>query len=132
MTMKNVEDIYPLSPMQQGMLFHTLCAPRSGVYFEQLSCTLQGDLNIPAFHRAWQQVVDRHPILRTCFVWEGLDEPLQIVRQQVQLPWAQHDWQEFSPDEQQERLEVFLQADRERGFELTQAPLLRLALIQVT
>jgi amino acid adenylation domain-containing protein len=130
--MKNIEDIYPLSPMQQGMLFHTLYAPQSGVYFEQLSCTLQGDLDIPAFHRAWQRVVDRHPILRTCFVWEDLDEPLQIVRQQAQLPWEQHDWRECPPDKQQERLEVFLQADRERGFELSQAPLLRLALIRVS
>jgi hypothetical protein len=62
---KNVEAIYPLSPMQQGMLFHTLYAPNSGMYFEQLVCTLRGTLDVQAFQTAWQRVVERHPVLRT-------------------------------------------------------------------
>jgi amino acid adenylation domain-containing protein len=131
MKIKNVEDIYSLSPMQQGMLFHTLYASESRVYFEQLICTLEGNLSASAFEQAWQQVVERHPILRTAFLWEDLDEPLQIVRQQVKLSWEQHDWRELSPGEQQEQLEAFLQAERQRGFDLSQAPLMRLALIQV-
>ncbi|MEH2211069.1 amino acid adenylation domain-containing protein [Nostoc sp.] len=131
MKIKNVEDIYPLSPMQQGMLFHTLYASESRVYFEQLICILEGNLSTSAFEQAWQQVVERHPVLRTAFIWEDLNEPLQIVRQQVTLSWEQHDWRELSPPEQQEQLEVFLQAERQRGFDLSQAPLMRLALIQV-
>jgi len=64
---KNIEDVYPLSPMQQGMLFHSLFAPASGVYIQQPNYELHGNLDISAFERAWQ-VVDRHPILRTACV----------------------------------------------------------------
>ncbi len=128
---KNIEAIYPLSPMQQGMLFHTLYSPDSEVYFEQLSCTLRGDLNVSAFEQAWKQVVARHPVLRTLFVWENRKKPLQVVRKWVDLPWANHDWRSLSSVEQQEHLEAFLQADRGRGFELYKAPLMRCALIQI-
>ena len=131
MKMENVEDVYPLSPTQEGMLFHTLNAPKSGVYFNQYTCILYGDLNVSAFKKAWQQVVDRHPVLRAAFLWEGLDEPLQVVRQQVKIYWEDGDWQDLSPIEGQARLRAFLQADRERGFQLAQAPLMRLALIQL-
>jgi len=74
-----VESIYPLSPMQHGMLFHSLSAPDSGVYFEQLSCELREEVDLEAFRGAWQRVMDRHPILRTAFDWESLDEPVQVV-----------------------------------------------------
>ncbi len=128
MDMKSVEDFYPLSPMQQGMLFHSLYAPESGVYFEQLSCTLRGDLETLAFERAWQRVVDRHPVLRTAFVGEGLKEPVQVVRRQVKMPIEQQDWRGLSPAEQSSRLEAFLQAERRRNFVLSEPPLMRLAL----
>ena len=129
MKMKNVEDIYPLSPMQQGMLFHTLYDPTSGVYFEQLSCTLTGEFNIPAFKQAWEEVMKRHAVLRTAFLWEGLDKPLQVVRQKVTLPWEAHDWRGLP--NQEERLEAFLEQDRQRGFELAKAPLMRCILIRL-
>jgi amino acid adenylation domain-containing protein/thioester reductase-like protein/non-ribosomal peptide synthase protein (TIGR01720 family) len=131
MSMQNVEDFYPLSPLQQGMLFHSLYAPESGVYFLQLSCTAHGDLDVAAFKRVWQQAVERHPVLRTAFLWEGLKEPVQVVHRRVRLPWEQHDWRGLALTEQDERLEVFLRADRARGFALSQAPLMRLTLIQV-
>ena len=126
----NIEDIYKLSPMQQGMLFHTLYAPESGVYREQTSCSLKGNLNVSAFQQAWGQVVQRHPILRTAFYWEELSEPLQVVQRQVELSWEQRDWRGLSSLEQQGRLEAFLEADRARGFDLGQAPLMRCALLR--
>jgi len=129
--MKDILDIYELSPMQKGMLFHTLYAPKSGVYFEQLSCTIQGDFDSLAFKQAWQQVVERHSVLRTSFHWEELEKTLQVVHQQVDLPWIEYNWIGKSPVEQQKQLAAFLQADRERGFELNQAPLMRFVLIQV-
>lgn len=55
--MKNVEDIYPLSPVQQGMLFHALYDPKAGMYLEQKTCTLHGQLDVPAFERAWRRVM---------------------------------------------------------------------------
>ncbi|MDY7076525.1 MAG: amino acid adenylation domain-containing protein [Chloroflexota bacterium] len=130
MSMKNVEDFYPLSPMQQGMLFHSLFAPESGVYVEQTGCTLRGNLDVPAFQRAWQRVVDRHPILRTAFVGEGLKEPIQVVHREVQLPVEQQDWRTLSTLEQEARLEDSLQAERKCGFDLSKAPLMRLALMR--
>ena len=114
--------------MQQGLLFHTLYAPDSGVYFNQFSCTLNGNLNVEALRQAWQQVVERHPILRTSFYWE-LDKPLQVVHQQVELPWQDYDWRGVSASEQQ--LEAFLQADRAQGFDLNQAPLMRFTLMRL-
>ncbi|HEU5200166.1 MAG TPA: amino acid adenylation domain-containing protein [Ktedonobacterales bacterium] len=132
MQMKNVEDIYPLSPPQQGMLFHTLYAPQSGIYCEQLGMTFHSPLERERFKEAWQYVIERHPILRTAFVWEGLDEPLQIVRRRVEIPWEEYDWQGGSASEQAARLQAFLQADRSRGFDLAHAPLMRLTLLRLS
>ena len=61
-------DTYPLSPMQEGMLFHPLSQPLSALYFEQWGCRLEGRLDVPAFRRAWDLVVERHPVLRSSFV----------------------------------------------------------------
>lgn len=131
MQLENVADIYPLSPVQQGMLFHALSAPKSGVYIEQYSCKLRGDLQIPEFQAAWQQIIDRQPVLRTAFLWEGLDEPLQVVRQQVDAVWNHEDWRDYSPVEQEEKLTKFLSCDRIQGFDLLQAPISRFKLIQL-
>jgi alpha-ketoglutarate-dependent taurine dioxygenase len=129
--MKNVEDIYPLSPVQQGMLFHAVYDPKGGMYLEQKTCTLQGDLDVSAFERAWQRVVERHPVLRTAFVWRGLEEPMQVVRQKVKLSWKREDWRRLSPEEQQAQSSAFLQMDRTQGMELSKAPLMRLALFRL-
>src|SRR5437764_14723277 len=115
MTVKNIEAIYLLSPMQQGLLFHTLYAPQSVVYFVQNCYTLCGDLNVPAFERAWQHMIDRHSILRTIFIWENREKPLQIVYRQVTLSLEQHDWRSLSPPVQQERLESYPPEHREPG-----------------
>jgi amino acid adenylation domain-containing protein len=130
--MNNIESIYPLSPMQHGMLFHCLYAPKSEVYFEQFSCTLRGGLDVEAFRRAWQKVVDRHPVLRTSFLWERREKPLQIVQRKVKLPFALHDWRELKRSRQQEQLEELIQADRAQGFDLARAPLMRQVLIRVS
>ena len=131
MGLKNIEDFYPLSPIQQGMLFHSLAAPNSGVYFEQFSCTLKGELNVAAFHHAWQQVINRHSILRTSFAWEGLKEPVQIVHRQVELAWEQKDWRHLSVNQQQEQIEAWLERDRACDFQLTRPGLMHLTLIQL-
>ncbi|MCP4662419.1 MAG: non-ribosomal peptide synthetase, partial [bacterium] len=82
-----VEDLYPLSPLQHGMLFHALYEPESVEYFQQLSFNMAGKLDAVHFRRAWQWAVDRHAILRTAFSWEGLDQPLQMVQRAAALPW---------------------------------------------
>jgi len=127
-----IEDSYPLSPAQQGMLFHSLYAPQSGIFIPQMIWTLHEDLNVSAFKKAWEQVVKRHPILRTSFHWEGLEEPLQKVHQQVNLPLIQEDWRGLSAQEQESRLETYLHNDLQHDFEFTKSPLMRLALFQIS
>ncbi len=132
MSSGNIEDIYALSPMQQGMLFHSLYAPHSGVYVEQVHCTLGGELQVGAFASAWQRVIDRHPALRTAFVWEDVEDPVQVVCRTARLTLERDDWRGLSASEQHERLSALLRSARRRGFELTQAPLMRLMLIRLT
>jgi amino acid adenylation domain-containing protein/non-ribosomal peptide synthase protein (TIGR01720 family) len=126
-----VEDIYPLSPLQEGLLFRVLQGPQTDDYFLHLSCRLEGRLDRDAFARAWREVVARHTILRTAFVREGLAEPLQVVRRVVELPWEEADWRGLSEPEQGTRLDAYLRVNRARGFDLTQPPPLRLALFQL-
>ena len=132
MSRTNIENIYPLSPMQQGMLFDTLYASESGMYFVQIAWTLRGGLDATAFLRAWQEVVDRHAILRTGFAWERLERPMQIVRKKVALPVHEQDLRALSPEEQSRAVDVYAAADRARGFELSRAPLMRIALFRLS
>lgn len=132
MSKGNVQDIYVLSPMQQGMLFHSISTVDLDVYYECVSCTISNGLNVAAFKQAWQQIIDRHPVLRTAFTWENRDKPLQVVLRQVPLPWEEYDWRDLSPSEQQTQLQAYLQADRQRGFDLKKAPLMRLTLIHTS
>jgi amino acid adenylation domain-containing protein/non-ribosomal peptide synthase protein (TIGR01720 family) len=130
-TARWVEDVYPATPLQSGMLFHSLYAPESAVYFEQVHCTIAAPFEVDAFRRAWQHVVDRHSVLRTGFVWEGLEKPLQLVHRRVASTWDELDWIGSPAEEQERRLERFLQEDRKKGFDLTRPPLMRSALIRV-
>jgi amino acid adenylation domain-containing protein/non-ribosomal peptide synthase protein (TIGR01720 family) len=124
-------DLYPLTPLQQGLWFHALAAPEAGIYFEQGVTRLEGEVDLDVLRRAWEVVVARHGILRTSLVWEGLDHPLQLVHPSVALPWKVEDWRGSAAGEEPARLRNFLEADRIRGFDLTHAPLMRLTLIQV-
>jgi len=83
---QDVEDVYPLTPMQQGMLFHTLYAPGTGVYESEISCTLQEDLDADRWRAAWEELVRRHPSLRTSILWDD-GRPLQVVHKEIRLPW---------------------------------------------
>jgi amino acid adenylation domain-containing protein len=127
---QNVEDAYPLTPLQEGMLFHTLEAPGSGVYVERLSCDLRGDADTAVFRSAWEAAVTRHPALRTVFLWQGLDEPVQVVRRAVRLPWQEEDWRGFDPQEREAKLAAWLVEDLRRGFDVARAPLMRIALFR--
>jgi len=128
---KNIEAIYPLSPMQQGMLFHLLHSPESGAYIRQLSWPIRRSLDAEALREAWHRVVDRHPILRSAFLWEGASEPVQVVRHEVFPSWEEHDWRGLERAEREERLEALLRQGRERPFQLKKAPVMRLSLVRL-
>ncbi|HEV2801337.1 MAG TPA: amino acid adenylation domain-containing protein, partial [Pyrinomonadaceae bacterium] len=131
MKANNVADIYRLSPMQEGMLFHALYTPGADAYFRQLSYRLEGALDLAAFERAWQQVLERHAALRTSFYWQDLEKPLQVVQQKTPVPLEVLDWKNLSADEQRERFAALLETEKNRPFKLAQAPLMRLVLVEL-
>src|SRR5580692_5050669 len=130
--MKNVEDVYPLSPMQEGMLFDSLYEPGSGAYVIQVSSKIEGDCNIPAFQRAWQKILERYPSLRSAFVWDRIERPLQVVRKEVSLTWDQPDWRSLPEGDQEKKIKEYLYTERRRGFNFAHAPLMRMALIRLS
>jgi amino acid adenylation domain-containing protein len=101
-----IEDCYPLSPMQEGMLFHTLMNPVSGIYLMQQFYAWEGRLDREAFGRAWQRVIDRHPMLRTSFMWKDLQAPLQVVHRRVVAEDVIQDldWADMSDEQQHIRM----------------------------
>ena len=131
MSERKVESIFPLTPMQEGILFHSLMTPNSGMYFEQFSCKIHGNLDLSLFQAAWTQSVQRHPALRTLISWKKRKQPIQIVLNQVEIPWMISDWREIPAEKQVSELNAYLVNDREKGFELDDPPLMRLALFRL-
>lgn len=129
--MKNVEDIYALSSMQQLMLWQALSQGRNEVLAEQFTCTLAGPLDLERFQAAWEHVASRHPLLRTAFLSEGLKKPVQVVRQKITLPWSVLDLREYDAESRQQQWESLCREDQQRGFDVTKAPLFRITLAQV-
>jgi amino acid adenylation domain-containing protein len=131
MTNQAVVDIYPLTPMQQGMLFHSIAGPwGESMYVGQTTCLVEGNLDIDALKSAWQHAIDRHEILRTSFLWEGLSAPMQVVQRTAQMPTEIADWQDADTETQRHRLQEYVAADRRRGLDLTTAPVMRLAIFR--
>ena len=126
-----IEDVYPLTPVQEGMLFHTLVDPESGNYLEQFLCRVRGDLDLPALRESWQRLVARHPALRSTIHWTELDQPYQVVHRRAEHPVDYQDWRELTTSEQEERLNDYLALDRRRAFVADRPPLSRLALLRV-
>lgn len=129
---ENIEAIYPLAPLQEGMLFHTVADPDSGIYVEQSSYTLDGELDPEHFRAAWRAVIERHAVLRTAFAWRGLERMVQVAFRAVETPLLVEDWRQMGEGQQEEPLRTRLAEDRRRGFELAKAPLLRLLLLRLS
>ncbi|WP_038710059.1 condensation domain-containing protein, partial [Burkholderia thailandensis] len=125
-----IEAVLPLTPMQHGMLFHSLLDPASAVFFQQLIAELDGALDARAFAAAWADLVDRHQSLRAAFLWERRDEPRQVVLRRAPAPIEWLDWPDLEPDAFDAKLDAYLRADRERRFDPAKAPLLRVAIVR--
>jgi hypothetical protein len=121
-------DAYPLTPVQEGMLFHYLEGTNVGVDIEQFVGTLAEEVHVEDMRSAWQRVADRHPIMRTGFRWIDRDEPEQEVVARVEVPLTVHDLRDLSGPAQADRLAEHLLADRRAGFSMDAAPLWRLTL----
>ena len=121
----NLADLYPLAPMQAGMLFHSLYAPGGSAYVNQLRVDIDG-LDAVRFKAAWRAVLSRHEVLRTGFLVG--ESALQWVAREVDLPLAEHDWQARS--DIAGALDDLAQAQLALGFDLAQPPLMRLVLVR--
>ena len=126
-----VAEGFPLSPMQQGMLFHSLRGETSGAHILQIVCELREPIQARLIEAAWRELLKRHPVLRAGFYWEGLGELWQEARSEVELSLKVNDWRKFTEREQQQQLETYLREERREGFDLSQPPLMRVALIQL-
>ncbi|MDH6593497.1 amino acid adenylation domain-containing protein/non-ribosomal peptide synthase protein (TIGR01720 family) [Variovorax sp. TBS-050B] len=121
----NLADLYPLSPMQSGMLFHSLYAPGASAYLNQMRVDIDG-LDAGRFMAAWRAAMARHEVLRTGFL---AGEPaLQWVARELELPVAAHDWR--GRDDLAAALDGLAQAELAQGFDLARPPLMRLALVR--
>ncbi|MEA2589293.1 MAG: hypothetical protein QOH66_2220, partial [Actinomycetota bacterium] len=124
---RSIEDIYPLTPLQAGMLFHALVDTEGLAYRNQLCLRLTGVSDPTALATAWQRVVDRTPVLRSSIVWDGVDEPLQVVHHDVVLPTAHHDWRHLGSAEQERELSA-VATEMAAGLDLRGATLIGLAI----
>ncbi|HEU5130961.1 MAG TPA: condensation domain-containing protein, partial [Pyrinomonadaceae bacterium] len=129
MDSKKVAAVFPVSPCQEALLLANADSLEQECC--QISCRLVGDLNLDLFENAWQQVISRHEILRTSFAWKRVSKPLQAVWHEVALPIQQEDWRSVSSQEQEQRLDHLLKAERQRGIDPAQAPLMRLSLLRL-
>ncbi|QKW22406.1 amino acid adenylation domain-containing protein [Kitasatospora sp. NA04385] len=119
-------DVLPLSPLQDGLLFHTLFDEQGpDVYLVQFFFELSGDLDRAALRNAARALLRRHPNLRASFRHLGLDRPVQVVHGDVELPWEEIDLSGLAPTAAKAEVDRIVAADRTRRFDPAQAPLLR-------
>lgn len=115
-----VEDIYPLTPLQEGMLFHHLESCAHKLYVEQLSITLEGELDFRLLQNAWNCVIALNPVLRTVYRWDDVKQPLQVVLKKHEIEI------ECSICHEPETWEMFVENERNRqrteGFDLREVP----------
>ncbi|SAL45217.1 amino acid adenylation protein [Caballeronia sordidicola] len=122
----NLEDIYPATPVQQGLLFHSALESGSGLYVNQRRLTLRGDLDRASLRGAWAHVVATHAILRTQFETRHGGDALQIVLRDVDLPFVELDWTALESQVYEAQLQQWMREDLQRGFDVERAPLLRI------
>ncbi|MFH0787411.1 MAG: amino acid adenylation domain-containing protein [Pseudomonadota bacterium] len=126
----NVENIYPLTPLQEGMLFHDLKDPGKA-YFQQLSFRCQGQIDPEVFRATWEELVRRHDVLRTIFVHQDVPRPLQIVLHQWPINFSAHDLRKLPKEEAEARIIAFKEEDRGNPFNPAKDPLTRVKVISL-
>jgi amino acid adenylation domain-containing protein/non-ribosomal peptide synthase protein (TIGR01720 family) len=120
-----VVDIYSLTPIQQGMLYHSVVDGDPGLYCEQIRFELPPATSLRQWEDALRALVMAHPILRTGFEWEDLSRPVHVEQTDVEFRVARHDCTLVSDEERDRRLATFMDEDRRRGFDFRKPPLLR-------
>ncbi|MBM9484652.1 non-ribosomal peptide synthetase [Pseudomonas sp. ICBG1301] len=126
-----IEDVYPLTPMQEGLLLHTLLEPGTGLYYMQDRYRINSALDPQRFAQAWQAVIARHEALRASFCWNVGEDMLQVIHKPGSTPIEYLDWSHDAEEQQEPRLQALLKAEREAGFDLLNQAPFHLRLIRV-
>ncbi|PMZ90106.1 MULTISPECIES: non-ribosomal peptide synthetase [unclassified Pseudomonas] len=126
-----IEDVYPLTPMQEGLLLHTLLEPGTGIYYMQDRYRINSALDPERFARAWQAVVARHEALRASFSWNAGEAMLQIIHKPGKTAVDYQDWRGLDEHTQEARLQALHKEEREAGFELLREAPFHLRLVRV-
>ncbi|WP_242866039.1 condensation domain-containing protein, partial [Clostridium botulinum] len=126
-----IKNIYSLTPMQMGMLFHALKDEESSSYFEQSIFTLKGEIDLNIFERSFNKVIERYDILRTVFVYENVDKPKQIVFKERKARIGYEDISKLSNESKENYIENFISKDKEKGFNLGKDLLIKISILKV-
>ncbi|MCG7491885.1 amino acid adenylation domain-containing protein [Vibrio sp. Of14-4] len=126
-----ITDIYPSTPMQQGLLMHSQMAEGTGMYMCQMDMLFE-ELIIPTFKLAWQRVIERHDIFRTAFVESSSGELVQVVDKQAHIEWQELDWRSIAKEQQEARFIDLSNEERVKPLDLTCAPLMRFAMVTLS
>ena len=127
---KNIKNIYALSPMQQGMLLHSVYDDKLA-YFEQVRYHISGQLNVKAFCDSWSSIVTRHDIFRTIFVHEKVPQPIQIVFKTRRFKVVHQDISQMNAQQQKSCVADAVEKDRAQPFNLTKDMLMRIELFKL-
>ncbi|MDZ5604327.1 amino acid adenylation domain-containing protein [Pseudomonas sp. RP23018S] len=128
---RNIDDIFPLSPMQEGLLVHTLLEQHSGIYFMQECYTIREPLDYALFDAAWQQVVQRYEAVRASFLWNTGGELLQVIHRDTPVQVTLLDLSDLPLEQAEARIVTLLREEREAGFDLSREPPIRFQLIKL-
>ncbi|WP_338580278.1 non-ribosomal peptide synthetase [Pseudomonas sp. ML2-2023-6] len=126
-----IEDLYPMTPMQEGMLLHTLLEPGTGLYYMQDRYRINSALDPQRFADAWQAVIARHEALRASFCWNVGEQMLQIIHRPGAAPIDYLDWSAEPEDDHEARLQALHKSERETGFDLLNRAPFHLRLIRL-
>ncbi|WP_199442871.1 non-ribosomal peptide synthetase [Umezawaea beigongshangensis] len=127
-----VRDVYPLTPTQSGMLFHSLADRARDMYTGHFRVRVDGVADPEALARAWQRVVDHTPALRTSVVWRDVPEPVQVVHTGVRLPVVHDDLRAMTGPLRANALAALWERQRRTRLDLAEAPLLRLRIARLS
>ncbi|HTF86333.1 MAG TPA: amino acid adenylation domain-containing protein, partial [Cellvibrio sp.] len=128
----NFDKLYIATPMQEGLLFHALMDEAGGSYTSQFGFDVHGELDVQAFVQSWQALVLRHDVFRTCFIGFESQKIHQLVVKTADLPFTLVDLKGLPAPEQEQGIGNYLAEDRARGFNFTQPPLMRIALLRLS
>jgi bacitracin synthase 3 len=127
----NLKDIYSLTPLQEGMLFHSQFNSDSSAYIEQTDLLIEGRFNPEIFKKSWQLITQKYDAFRSLFITKKADKPLQVIMKELNFDFKIENISQLTSLEKQQALNQFRQKDIKTGFNLSQGPLFRLAIFDL-